>query len=189
MNARAVEEAASRLRELRREEWMDAGLAALALGLAIGATEVESSLAVPLLVGGVVVLALALGALWRRWDLVDRLVLDRDAYAIPEVRACAARAATMERRHTLASSIRRMLIDPDLALNARNAAAAQELEALASELDDDELALDPVCAVECSRLLSDGVGSPLFNSVGPADDIQSRILRIRSGFERRRPAA
>jgi hypothetical protein len=168
---------------------MDAGLATLALGLAIGATQVAPSLAVPLLVGGVAVLALALGAFWRSWDLVDRLVLDRDAYVIPEVRARAARTATMEQRHTLADSIRRLLVDPGLACDARVAAAAQELEALASELDDDRLTLDPVCAVECFRLLSDGVGSPLFNSALQADDVRSRIIRIRSGFECRRPAA
>jgi hypothetical protein len=52
--ARAVEEAATRLRELRLEEWEDLGLA-LALGLAPVAAEVRPAFALPLFVGGLVV--------------------------------------------------------------------------------------------------------------------------------------
>ena len=43
---------------------------------------------------------------------------------------------------------------------ARVLAAAEELEALASELDDEELELDPACAVACMRLLTDVFGEP-----------------------------
>ena len=40
----------------------------------------------PLFIGGIVVGARGMRALWRRWDLLDRLAGDRDAYTIAEVR-------------------------------------------------------------------------------------------------------
>ena len=43
MDARTVDDAGERLRELRREEWQDLGLAALALGLAVVAPRVFPS--------------------------------------------------------------------------------------------------------------------------------------------------
>ena len=85
MYARAVDDAGTRLRELRRDEWHDLALAGVALALAIGATAYAPSLALPLLIGGLAVGALGIRALWRRWDLVDRLADEPDAYAIAEV--------------------------------------------------------------------------------------------------------
>jgi len=76
---RAVEQTTARLRDLRHEEWEDLGLAAVALGLAVASTRIRPTLAVPLLVGGIAVGVLAMRAFWRRWELLDRLVLDRDA--------------------------------------------------------------------------------------------------------------
>ena len=64
MYARAVDDAAARLRDLRREEWSDLGLAGLALAIALGATEVYPDLAFPLFVGGVVVGARGIRAFW-----------------------------------------------------------------------------------------------------------------------------
>ena len=91
MHARAVDDAATRLRDLRREEWEDLSLAALAIALALAATWARPALALPLFLGGLAVGALGLRALWRRWDLVDRLAGERDAHVISEVRAYAAR--------------------------------------------------------------------------------------------------
>jgi hypothetical protein len=189
MYARAVDDAAARVRELRQEEWQDFGLAALALGLAIAATQVHPALAMPLFLGGLVVGALGVRALWRRWDLVDRLSGERDAYVISEVRAHASREATMDRRRTCAALIRRRLADPGLAFEAWVRSAAEELEELASVLNDGELALDPACAVACMRLLSDLAESPLLNSELPSEELRSRVHQIRSGFMIRRPAA
>jgi hypothetical protein len=59
---------------------------------------------------------------------------------------------------------------------------ADELDALAAELEDDGLALDPVAAVACVRLLSDLPASPLLNPAAPVSDLRSRIRQIRSGF-------
>ena len=189
MYERAVDEAATRLRELRHEEWQDLGLAALALGLAVVVAEVRPALALPLFVGGLVVGALGVRALWRRWDLLDRLAGERDAYVISDVLAYASRETTMDHRRSFAALIRSTVRQPGPAFQARVDAAAEELEALASELEDEELALDPACAVACRRLLSDLVVSPLLNPVLPPEDLRSRVLQIRLGFTTRRLAA
>lgn len=55
MHARAVEEAAARLHDLRHAEWEGLGVGALALGLAVAATQVHPPLALPLFLGGLVV--------------------------------------------------------------------------------------------------------------------------------------
>jgi hypothetical protein len=180
MYARAVEEGAAKLRALRHEEWGDLGLAAVAVALAVAATQAWPELAVPLFVGGVVVGVKGVRAAWRRWDLVDRLADYVDAHVIPEVLAYASRHASMERRRTFASFIRSRL----LASDSRIAAVAQDLEALAIDLDDDSLALDPVAAVATMRLLSEPE-SPLLDRAAPMDELRSRVLQIRSGFKPR----
>jgi hypothetical protein len=171
MYARAVDEAGSRLRELHRRQWEDLGLGAVALVLALAAAHVRPALAVPLLVGALGVGALGLRALWRRWDLVDRLAEERDAYAIPEVLAYARREASLERRRCVAASIRTRL-----AAGGPCAAGpvAAELEALASDLEDVGLALEPACAVACRRLVSD--------AHPPPEDVRALVRRIRGGF-------
>ena len=64
MYARRVDEASEQLRELRKEEWENLGLGALALGLAVTAAEVRPALAAFL--GGLVVGGLGMRALLRR---------------------------------------------------------------------------------------------------------------------------
>jgi hypothetical protein len=182
MYARAVDEADARLRELRHEERGELGLAALALGASIVATTVLPELVAPLFLGGLFVGALGARAMWRRWDLLERLSGERDAYVISEVLAFASREATMERRDSFAALIQGRLQDARLAADARVLGVADELETLASELEDGDLALDPASAVACLRLLSDFPQSPLLNQALPSEDLRSRIRQIRSGF-------
>ena len=189
MYARAVDDASSRLRKLREEEFEDLGLAALALGLALAATQVRPVFAMPLFLGGVMIGVRGMRALWRRWDLLERLAGERDAYAIPEVMARAAREATVDSRHTYAALIRSELEQTELAYRDRVILAATELEALACELEDDQLALDPACAVACMRLLRDVSESPLLNPALPPELLRSRVRQIRSGFAARRAGA
>ena len=189
MYARRVDEASEQLRELRQEEWGNLGLGALALGLAVTAAEVRPALAVPLFLGGLVVGGLGMRALLRRSELVERLAGERDAHAIPEILAWASREATMERRQTYAALLRDTLKRPGLLYEARVLAAADDLDALASQLDDEELELDPARAVACQRLLRDVFGSPLLNSALPPEDLRSRVVQIRSGFKAKRLAA
>ncbi len=182
MYARAVDDAAERIRQLRREEWEDLGLGALALAAALVATQRLPALAFPLFVGGLLLGARGLRAFWRRWDMVDRLAADRDAQVIPDVRAYAVRETSMVRRRSFAALIGSWLREPGSQCSARVSAAAGELQALVAELLDADLALDPVCAVRCRRLLSDAEASPLLNAALPAEDLKSRVIQIRDGF-------
>jgi hypothetical protein len=50
------------------------------MALSVGVTWVAPALAVPLLLGGMAVLGLAVRSVYRRWDLGERLLLDPDAY-------------------------------------------------------------------------------------------------------------
>jgi hypothetical protein len=187
MYARALDDAAARLRELRHEEREDLGLALLALVLALVATQVRPVLAIPLFVGGLAVGMLGVRALWRRWDLVDRLAADRDAYVIDEVRTYAAREATPERRHGLAMAIRSML-DAPIPVAGGRADVIEELRSLAAELDDEGLELEPSYAIACQRLLHDPVDSPLLDPGRPPDELRDRVRHLRVGFNPRRPA-
>jgi hypothetical protein len=180
MLARTVDEASLQLRELRHAEWEDLGLGAVALASALAATIVYPPLAMPLFLGGLVVGALGVRAMWMRWDLVDRLAGERDAYAIAEVRSRAERDATMGRRRTYAALIRSTLEGRRLA--GQELPAAQELAALAVELEDETLQLDPAAAVACLRLLTDGDASPLLNPSLSAEELRSRVVQIRAEF-------
>jgi hypothetical protein len=182
MYARALDDASARLVELRRDERGDLGLAAATLALALVASEVHPPFALPLLLGAVVVGALGIRALWRRCDLIESLAGESDAYVIAEVLVYARREATMERRRYLAARLRGLLADPGVACRPFALFVGDDLEALASELDDATLALDHASAVACRRLVCDPAESPLLNPSLPLESLQSRISRIRSGF-------
>jgi hypothetical protein len=189
MYARAVDESKARLGGLRRTEWESFALGVPLLLSAVVASQLHPGSALALFIGGLTGIVLGIRAEWRRWELLDRLVSERDAYSIPEVRARAQREASPERRHDLAVSVRLLLNAPGPRLAERVAGAAEDLDALARELDDDALDLDPAAAVACARLLEDTVNSPLLNGTAHADDVQSRVRQIRSGFDRRRTPA
>jgi hypothetical protein len=182
MYARAVDDFGSRLRDLRREEWSELGLAALAIGLALLATQTRPEFAIPLFVGGLAVTFRGLIAAWRRWEIVDRLAAEPDAYVIPEVRKHALQEATIERRRLYAAYIRYAL---GTAPPGELGAATAELEALVAELENATLTLDAACAVACARLVSDPFGSPLLRFDSSPEELRSRVRHIRSGFARR----
>jgi hypothetical protein len=185
MYARALDDATTRLRELRFEEREDIGLGLVAFALALVASQTAPALAMPLFLGGVAAGLLGMRALWRRWDLVDRLAGDRDAYVIDEIRTYAAREATADRRHGYATSIRSML-DAPMSVAGDRADITEALRALATELDDDGLDLDPATAVACMRLLRDPVESPLLAPGAAPDELRDRVRHIRAGFTPRR---
>jgi hypothetical protein len=186
MTARMIEEAEQRLRELRHDEWACLGLAALATGVALGATVVHPPLAIPFFLGAVTVAVLAGRASLERADLKHRLLLDRDAYLIPEIRRQAEEIASMESRRMLADAVRRRLSPvPGYPIPARVAAVSDELESLALELDDERLTLDPGCAVQCAELLTAYMDSPMLNHLLPPDDVRVQLRQIRAGFRPR----
>jgi len=189
MYARAIDDAGARLRELRHEGWQDLALAVLTLGLAVGAAELVPPLAIPLFSGGVFVGVLGIRALWRHWDLVDRLAGERDAYSIAEVLAYAAREATMERRRVFAALIRQHIEPADEGARTTLDDAAAELAALADELEDDALVLEPASAVACLRLVSEPTQSPLLDPALTREALRASAHRIRAGFTARDVAA
>jgi hypothetical protein len=181
MVARAVEDAGRRLHDLRREEWEDGSLGAVAFALALAMSVVHPALALPIFVGGLFVTYRSVLAGWRRWALLERLVVERDAYALPEVRARGKQAASTINRKRLSRSIRSRL---ELAENPRVVANADQLEGLADELIDPLLELDPACAAACAHLLTDDLCSPLINTALPEEEVRSRVVQIRSGFHK-----
>ena len=185
MYARAVDDAGARLRELGHRGWESLGAGVLAFALALAATQLHRPLAVPLFVGGLAVLLSGIRSVWRHWDLLDRLTEERDAYVIPEVLARARREATMERRRGFAADLRGTLTHP--AGYTPRADVAEELAALASELEDAGLALEPACAVACMRLSSDPA-SPPFDPDALHAEVRARVARIRAGFSPRASA-
>lgn len=183
MYARQVEEQSTELEELKRDELELVGLTVLCFGLALAAHG-RPTVALPLLTAGLGGAFLAMRAFWRRWDLVDRLLLEREAYFIDEVGKRARCFAELENRRSLASSIRWRLENASALKDStgRLHRIAPELAELARELDDESLELDPLRAVECERLLTDGTTSPLVDGVTPTEDVLARIRRIRAGF-------
>ena len=185
MYAWEVDRTAARLRDLRLAELEDLALAGAALVAALLATALWPSLAIPLFLGGLAVGALGVRALWRRWDLVDRLAGEHEAYAIPEILAYASRSATRESRRSLAATIEGFAPEPGQPNAARLARVAEELDALVTDLENDELDFDPASAVACSRLVS-GVSGVLYDETVPADEVLATIRHIRCGFRPRR---
>ena len=187
MYARAIDEAETRLLELRHEERYQLGLSALALAASLAMTTIYAPVVLPLFVAGLAVGMLGMRTFWQRWDIVDRLADERDAYVIPEVLSYAERDVCMERRSNSAALVRSWLCTAAVAGNSPILAQAEELEALACELEDRDLELDPACAVACRRFLTDGTVSPLFDDAARREDIESWIVRIRDGFRPRTP--
>lgn len=188
MTVRTLKESENRLRELRQDEWSDLVLSALAMGLALIASFLHPALALPLFVGALASSVLAGRAFFRRSELFDRLLLDRDAYAIPEIRRRADEIASPESRRELAHAVRNRLTPASgCSTSPRVALAADELRALAGELDDETLSLEPACAVRCHQLLNNYAESPLLNYLLPEEDVLVWIRRIRCGFEPETP--
>jgi hypothetical protein len=185
MVARDVEQAAGKLRAFQVGAREHFGLAAIAFVLALVASRYLPALALPLLAGGVASLILGVRDEIRRWELIDRFVLDRDAYQIPAVRDRACRAATMRNRCSLAASARALLSREEFVSAGRAAVLADELQTLAAMLEDPDLTLDPCAAIACERLLTDVLGSPLRNPTMPVEDAHAGMVRVMAGF---RPA-
>jgi len=91
MTAREIDETAVRLRELRADLVANLALAAIAFGLALGASTLWVPFALPLLAGGLTATVLGMRAFVRRSFLLDDLAEEPDAHSIPAVRRHVAR--------------------------------------------------------------------------------------------------
>ena len=177
MYARDIDDAASRLRELRADVWHSFALGAASVGGALAATEVAHELVLPLVLGGMFVAGRGMRALLERFELLETLLGQRDAYVIAEVRERALVEARPDHRRALAAYLRTWL-----PAGERLGPVAAELALLAAELEDETLELDPACAVACKRLLCDPLTSPLLTPTGTAEDVRTRVRRIQHGF-------
>ena len=177
MTARQIDEAAERLRDLRLQSVEDLALGGTAFALAMTASRVRPSLAVPLLLGAMVVTFLGLRALVRRRFLVEDLAVDPDAYAIDDVRRYGARTASIEHRRLLARSVRATLDGSTAGVAVRVSALRPELEQLVEVLEDERRTLEPPTAVAIERRMH-ACPSPLQDPAVSVEELRSRLRNL-----------
>lgn len=177
MNARQLDEAATRLHDLRAQSAGDFVLAAVATGLALTATQLRPVLAMPFLLGAIGVGFLGVQAYVRRVFLVEELADDRDAYSIPDVRRFGERVKTPAHRRQLAQSIRLATSDSSYEEAARLASVRVELDQLVALLEDEQRPLEPHSLVTLEHWLNDPGGSFRNPSVA-AVELRSRLRRL-----------
>jgi hypothetical protein len=178
VHARALRDAETKLVNFRHDEVEQLGLGAAALAASLALTAVYRPLVAPLFVGGLALWVLGIRSVWRRWDLVDRLADEPDAYALSAVRAYGARDARMARRRAYAGVLRRWASEWS---DSDTTEVARDLEQLALDLEDAGLELAPASAIACRRLLTDPTASPLL-TCAPVEEIHARITEIEEGF-------
>ncbi|MGH3084994.1 MAG: hypothetical protein ACRDNP_13265 [Gaiellaceae bacterium] len=74
----------------------------------------------------------------------------------------------MDRRHSFAAFIRSAVREPGFGCEERVRVAPDDLEALASELEDENLALDPACGVVLPTAIERPGGQPVSDASGIA---------------------
>ncbi len=182
MNARQLDEATTRLHDLRAQSVGDLVLAVVATGLALTATQLRPVLAIPFLLGAVGVGFLGVQAYVRRVFLVEDLADDPDAYAIPDVRRFGERATTPTHRRRLAQSIRVAMTDSSYEETARLQSVRVELDQLVAVLEDKQRSLEPYSLVTLEHWLNDPGGSFRDPRV-PAAELRSRLRRLLVDFD------
>ena len=186
MNARQVDEAARQLGGLTAQTVESLALAVAAVGLALAASQLRPSLALPLLAGGIGVGYLGMRAFVRRAFLIEDLAVDPDALLIPAVERYAQRAASPRHRRVLAGSLRSALNGSSNDTAARFLTVRPELEELIGALEDDRLEWEPRVAVALEQWLDDRAGS--FRNRGvPAAQLQATLRTILASVEKRQP--
>jgi hypothetical protein len=184
VTARQIDSAAARLRELRAVAWEDLGLAALAFGLALAASQLRPGVALPLLAGALAMTFLGMRAYVRRSFLVEDLAEEPEAYELlPDVRRFGARAASLERRRLLARSLRATLEGSTAGIATRVAAVRPELVEIIAVLEDERTKLEPFTAVSVERRLQEFrvlLGDP---SRSPAE-LRAGLRSLLAGLDR-----
>lgn len=159
--------------------------AAVLASAAIGLT-LSTVFAIALGLGAVVLLGAGLAVRdWRRETIV-RLAVDGDAYVIPEVARYGARAAAPAQLASLSDWLRQAVATcghrNTWYAEDRVLAYRKEIVTLADELVAPNASVSPVSAVECKRLLTRSVQSPLYNDELPPENLWAAIFRIRAGI-------
>jgi hypothetical protein len=185
---RRIEQAAEKLRNGRRRTIECAVLALATLAGAISAAPFTTRFAVIFGACAATEVLLALAALLSRRDLIGRLALEPAAYVLPEVRRYGEQSAQLKQRERLAAWLAELpalsQLPGTIYLADRIEAVAAELEWLGHELAAPSARVDAASAVACRRLLTDAVGSALYNPRVPEDDLHLALRRIRFGISR-----
>jgi hypothetical protein len=181
-----IDHAIHRLRVTKRWTcwlWIDA--AAVAVAAAIVALFLPN-LAFGLAVGaaGLAVAALLVRA--NRRELIAQLALRRDAYFIPEVAQYGAHVAGPDQRAALSHWLREAVENCGEHVTwyaeERVLALREEIVTLASEFGAPNALVTPQSAVQCKRLLTRMVESPLYNYKLPPENLRAALYRIRAGI-------
>lgn len=179
---RAIEQA--RVAE-RRSRWLGVDAGAL-LALGIPGFLVSLPFGVALAAGGGVLGVCALVLRSHRNELISRLAVHRAAYAWPAVVAYGAKSASPEQVELMSAWLREMVencTEPHTwCATPRVCAYRDEIATLADELASPHWSVSPEGAVECKRLLTRGVESPLYNQEVPEEDLRAALFRIRGGI-------
>lgn len=184
MDARSVEVVERELGLRRLEMFVNGALAVVSGALAGAAEGFQPRLVLVFGIGAGCAFALAVVAVVRRRDLIRRVALEREAYVIPAVRRYGFGLTTPRRRKLLARSLRSLSDEAQSAFVVRDRVVAfrRELEELAAAFERCGSEVDPISAVACLCLLTDGGLSPLLNPALPVEDLRSALERIRGGI-------
>ena len=162
-------------------------------GTAIAVAAVPQ-LALALAAAAVLALVLSGRSLWRRRELLDALLLDREAYSIEAVRHRATRFATPARRHRLgnwARTILKVSKGEELPASAsvrvlsdRVLPRHERLLRIASAFEDDARSVHPASVALLHRLLTRPGLSPLYNPGLDEDLLDLALHRVEAGVDR-----
>ena len=118
-------------------------------------------------------------------DVVERLAIEPDASAIPDVERYLKELANAPTRRLMAAWICDVLTEAgqpgSLYLADRVHAHDHQLRLLARDLDSG-LTIQPQSIAICARLLTAAPESPLYNPRIPSEHLMSALFRIRLGI-------
>lgn len=185
---------AERKLDALRAQGRDFGVAfGLSLVGALIALAVDQRLALGLAAVAFGTAVLCARSLWRRRELVVRLLAERNAYSIGAVQRQAVRFATPKRRSRLGAWVRKLVAVADgdehpasttvRVLDARVSPRRERLLKLADALGDDTREVHPASIALLHQLLTRPGLSPLYN-IGLKEDLLDLALhRIEAGIE------
>ncbi len=169
----------------RRSHWLVVDACALLL-LGIPGFLLSLASGVVIATGAVVLILWACVLRSHRDELISRLAVHREAYHSPAVAAYGAKASSRKQLELLSTWLREIVDNSteqhSLCATPRAWTYRSEIAALADELASPDRMIPPEAAVECRRLLTRSVESPLYNQEVPEEDLRATIFRIRDGI-------
>jgi len=182
-----LDDCVRRLESARRwARWLALDAVIVAGAGAWAVAEASLALAAALGVGALALLATAALFAGHRRELIGRLAMHASAYVIPEVADYGARSATPAQLTSLSAWLREAVAScadhSGWYYKDRVFTFREEIVQLAADLVAPGVRVAPVSAVECARLLTHTVESPLYNHSLPPENLRAAIFRIRAGI-------